>query len=255
MNTLLETKKLNKNYTLGSRNELHVLKDVDLKIESGEFISVMGPSGSGKSTLLYTACGMDGMNSGSVHFAGRELSALSEKALSAMRLDEMGFVFQQIHLLKNLKIFDNIALSGYLSKKQSRGTVNKRAVELMKKTGILELENNDITEASGGQLQRVGICRALINEPQILFADEPTGALNSKSSEEIMDLLGGINGEGMTIMLVTHDVRVAARSERVLCMIDGRIVAEKPLGKCSGDRLEIKKREEQLSAWLLEMGV
>jgi putative ABC transport system ATP-binding protein len=125
----------------------------------------------------------------------------------------------------------------------------------MKSTGIHELAKNDITEASGGQLQRVGICRALINDPQIVFADEPTGALNTKASDEILDLLAGIHANGTTIMLVTHDVRVAAKSERVLCMIDGKIVAEKRLGKYSGDQHEVKEREELLSGWLLELGV
>src|SRR6056297_1130626 len=159
MNVLLETKQLNKTYVLGKQNEHQVLKEVDLKIHSGEFVSVMGPSGSGKSTLLYNICGMDKMSGGSVKFKDRELSALSEKELAALRLKEMGFIFQQIHLLKNLSIFDNIILSGYLAQNggrgQSRGSVRKRAAELMQKTGITELAKNDISQASGGQLQRV----------------------------------------------------------------------------------------------------
>ena len=257
MNVLLETKQLNKTYVVGKQNEHQVLKEVDLKIHSGEFVSVMGPSGSGKSTLLYNICGMDKMSGGSVKFKNRELSALSEKELAALRLTEMGFIFQQIHLLKNLSIFDNIILSGYLAQSggrgQSRGKVRKRAVELMRKTGIAELAKNDISQASGGQLQRVGICRALINQPDIIFGDEPTGALNSKSSDEIMSLLADFNSTGTTVMLVTHDVKVAAKTERVLFMMDGRIVAEKQMGKYSGNG-DIKAREEALSAWLLEQG-
>ncbi len=257
MNVLLETKQLNKTYVLGKQNEHQVLKEVDLKIHSGEFVSVMGPSGSGKSTLLYNICGMDKMSGGSVKFKDRELSALSEKELAALRLKEMGFIFQQIHLLKNLSIFDNIILSGYLAQNggrgQSRGSVRKRAAELMQKTGITELAKNDISQASGGQLQRVGICRALINRPDIIFGDEPTGALNSKSSDEIMSLLADFNSTGTTVMLVTHDVKVAAKTERVLFMMDGRIVAEKQMGKYSGNG-DIKAREEALSAWLLEQG-
>ncbi len=259
MSVLLETKQLNKTYVLGKENEQKVLKDVDLKIMSGEFVSVMGPSGSGKSTLLYNICGMDKMSKGSVRFNERELSTLTEKELSALRLNEMGFIFQQIHLLKNLSILDNIILSGYLAHNQRRGMVEKRAVELMEKTGISELAKNNISQASGGQLQRVGICRALINEPDIIFGDEPTGALNSKSSDEIMELLAGFNRGGTTVMLVTHDVKVAAKTERVLFMMDGRIVAEKHMGKYSGNGSgengeDIKAREERLSAWLLELG-
>ena len=124
----------------------------------------------------------------------------------------------------------------------------------MEQVGIAHLAGNDITQASGGQLQRVGICRALINNPDILFGDEPTGALNSKAAGEIMDLLAEINNSGTTIMLVTHDVRVAARTERVLFMLDGQIVSENYLGKPSGNGSERKEREESLSSWLTELG-
>lgn len=252
MNTLLESKQLKKNYRLDKNNEVSVLKDVDLRIHEGEFVSVMGPSGSGKSTLLYNLCGMDRMSSGEVHFKDRELSRLSEKELARLRLKEMGFVFQQIHLLSNLSIFDNIILSGYLAKSTGRREVERRARELMDITGIAELAGNSITQASGGQLQRVGICRALINEPRILFGDEPTGALDSRSATEIMDLLREVNGWGTTIMLVTHDVKVAARSDRVLFMIDGRIAAEKELGRYLDNGTSARAREEELSGWLLE---
>jgi len=214
----------------------------------------MGPSGSGKSTLLYNICGMDRMTSGEVTFNGRELAGLSEPELATLRLTEMGFIFQQIHLLRNLSIFDNIVLSGYLANGRDRSEVNATARELMQRTGIEELADNAITQASGGQLQRVGICRALINNPEIIFGDEPTGALNSRASAEIMDLLEEVNRAGTTVMLVTHDVRVAARTHRVLLMKDGNVVSEKALGAMS-DPGAITAREEELSAWLLEMGV
>jgi putative ABC transport system ATP-binding protein len=253
MTILLESRDLDKKFALGKENKLHVLKEVDLKVERGEFVLVMGPSGSGKSTLLYNISGMDRMTSGSVVFDGQELSALSEEALSEQRLTEMGFIFQHIHLLNNLSILGNIILPAYLARNSDRETINRRATELMETVGIAELADHDVTQASGGQLQRVGICRALINEPAILFGDEPTGALNSKAADEIMDLLADINRSGTTIMLVTHNARVAARTERVLFMLDGRIVSERRLGKYAGNG-DLRSREEGLSDWLLERG-
>ncbi|QVK19509.1 ABC transporter ATP-binding protein [Mycoplasmatota bacterium] len=254
-NIILETNDLKKVYYIGKGNSQIVLKGVNVKIKEGEFVTVMGASGSGKSTFLYNISGMDKMTSGSVTFDGEDLSSLSEKELSNLRLRKMGFIFQQAHLLKNLSIFDNIILSAYLEKSDSRKDINKRAVELMEKTGISELANKDITQASGGQLQRVGICRSLINQPKIIFGDEPTGALNSKASNEIMELLQTINETGTTILLVTHDVKVAAKSERVLLMVDGNIVEDKHLGKYVKENDDIKQREALLSSWLINMGI
>ena len=253
MNNILEVKDLCKTYVVNKRKQ-NVLNNVNLQIKEGEFISVMGPSGSGKSTLLYNVSGMDKMTAGSVVFKGIELSTLSEKEMSTLRLHEMGFVFQQINLLKNLDIIDNIIISAYMAKDRSRKEINHFAIELMEKTGISELANNDITQASGGQLQRVAICRSLINNPDIIFGDEPTGSLNSKSANEIMDIFKDINESGSTIMLVTHDVKVASKTERVLFMIDGKIEGEYNLGKFKEEDKDSTEREEKLSKWLLEMG-
>lgn len=254
-NIILETYGLKKVYNLGKGNSQTVLKSINVQIKRGEFVTIMGPSGSGKSTFLYNISGMDKMTAGSVVFDGQDLSTLSEKELSNLRLTQMGFVFQQPHLLKNLSIFDNIILSAYLEKSNSRKEINETAIELMSKTGISELAYKDITQASGGQLQRVGICRALINRPKIIFGDEPTGSLNSKATNEIMELLQNINETGTTILLVTHDAKVAAKSERVLLMIDGNIVGEKYLGKLRKENQDIRKREEKLSSWLIDMGI
>lgn len=254
MTSTLEAKQLNRTYTLSKNNQHQVLKDVDLTINQGDYVSVMGPSGSGKSTLLYNISGMDRMTSGSVKFRNQELADMSEQELSQLRLTRMGFVFQHIHLLKNLSIIDNVLLPGYMAKKEDRQKVSQRAWELMERVGVEELADNDITQASGGQLQRVGICRALINEPDIVFGDEPTGALNSTAADEIMALFASINATGTTVMLVTHDVKVAAQTERVLFMIDGQIVSEKYLGKPSRTGADRKSREEHLSKWLYEMG-
>ncbi|KOY15739.1 ABC transporter ATP-binding protein [Paenibacillus xylanivorans] len=254
MITILEAKEVNKSVAIGENEEHNILKDINLQLKKGEFVSVMGPSGSGKSTLLYNISGMDQISAGSVYFNGKKISAFQERDLASLRLTKMGFIFQNIHLLKNLNLLDNIVLSAYLAKKSSRETINTRAMSLMKKMGIDGLAQHNITQASGGQLQRIDICRALINNPDILFGDEPTGALNSKSTYEIMDILGDINAAGTTILLVTHDVKVAARSERVLFMMDGKLVADKNIGKYARERQDLKARETHLAQWLTEMG-
>ena len=226
-----------------------VLHGLDLQIHDGDFVSVMGPSGSGKSTLLYNISGMDTMTSGQVQFAGPELTALNQKQLARLRLTTMGFIFQHVYLLKNLCLLDNVVLPAYLAGLGSREELNERAMTLMQRTGVADLADRDVSEASGGQLQRVGICRALINRPRILLGDEPTGALDSTAASEIMDILGELNAEGTTIMVVTHDARIAARTSRVLYMVDGRIVGDRDQGRYGGTDLD--QRYAALTEWLL----
>ena len=228
------------------------LDDVDLQLAPGDFVSVMGPSGSGKSTLLYNVSGMDTMSAGTVQVDGTHLVGLDPKALARMRLTTMGFVFQHVHLLKNLSLLDNIVLPAYVAGLAPRARLNERAMALMERTGVAHLAGRDVSEASGGQLQRIGICRALINEPAILLGDEPTGALDSRAAAEVMDILGEINDNGTTVMLVTHDAGVAARSSRVLSMLDGRIVADRNLGRYRGEGLEGRRAE--ISQWLVQDG-
>lgn len=229
-----------------------VLHGVDLEIREGEFIAVMGPSGSGKSTLLYTISGMDRMTAGSVHFAGEELADLHQKQLSRLRLTRMGFIFQHVYLLKNLTLLDNVVLPAYLAKLAPRPELNRRALALLERTGVAELADRDISEASGGQLQRVGVCRALINQPTIIFGDEPTGALDSAAANGIMDLLGELAADGTTLMVVTHDTKVAARADRLLYLVDGRIVGDRDNGRYDGTGLE--SRHADVTQWLLEQG-
>lgn len=210
-------------------NEKHpVLLDVSVTVsQGGEFISIMGPSGCGKSTLLYALSGMDSIDQGQVIFDGMDLTTLSDKELADLRRTKMGFVFQQPTFLKSLNILDNILLPAMRDERKNVRTLTERALQIMNKMGgIADLARRDITQVSGGQLQRAGICRALISNPQVIFGDEPTGALNSTSAQEIMDLLASINREGTTVMLVTHDPKIAARTERILFMSDGAIVNE-----------------------------
>jgi putative ABC transport system ATP-binding protein len=249
MNTILKTDQVCKDYIHGTQTQ-RVLKNVDIQIQQGEFVTIMGSSGSGKSTLLYAMSGMDRVTSGRVMINDQEITTMSEEALARLRLTEMGFVFQQSHLLKNLNIEDNILLPAFKAKMIGHDQVIERVRQLMQKMGVAELSQNRIHEASGGQLQRVGMCRALINDPKILFGDEPTGALNLSATLEILDLLDDAHKEGTTIVLVSHDARVASRSERVLFMVDGQIVDELVLGRYDKTAENDKDREFRLIEWL-----
>lgn len=231
----------------------NVLDGVSVEINEGEFVTVMGPSGSGKSTLMFALSGTDSVNGGKVVVDGRDLSEIGENELSDIRRTKMGFVFQQPTMLKNLNILDNIILPSMRGNRKNAAKITEKARALMKRVGIAELEKRDITQMSGGQLQRAGICRALMNSPRIIFGDEPTGALNSQSAQEIMDLLSEINVEGTAVMLVTHDAKVAARTERIMFMRDGTIVSELQLPKFDGTNMD--SRIEKVTAKMREIGI
>ena len=254
MSTVLKAKDLCKTYIVNKRQN-NVLKNVNFSIDEGEMVAVMGPSGSGKSTLLYAVSGMDSITAGGVEFCGKSIEKMKEKELAELRLDEMGFIFQQMYMLKNLSVLDNIILPACQSEKvkESRKEIVQRGEALMRKLGIIEIADNDITEVSGGQLQRACICRSMINNPKVIFADEPTGALNRASSDEVMSELAKLNREGTTIMLITHDVKVAAKCTRVIYIVDGNIKGEYNLGKCESAS-QMRERERALNNWLLELG-
>ncbi|WII37852.1 ABC transporter ATP-binding protein [Paenibacillus thiaminolyticus] len=231
----------------------NVLDGVSVEINEGEFVAVMGPSGSGKSTLMFALSGTDSVNGGKVVIEGRDLSEIGENELSDIRRTKMGFVFQQPTMLKNLNILDNIILPSIRGNRKNATKITEKARALMKRVGIAELEKRDITQVSGGQLQRAGICRALMNSPRIIFGDEPTGALNSQSVEEIMDLFSEINAGGTAVMLVTHDAKVAARTERIMFMRDGTIVGELQLPKFDGTNMD--GRIEKVTMKMREIGI
>ena len=197
------------------------LNGVSVSIEQGEFTAIMGPSGSGKSTLLNLLAGVDRPTSGTVVVGGTDLGKLGEAGLARFRRDHIGFVFQFFYLLPNLTALENVLIPAQL-----RGnTSNGRARELMERLGIAEVAGRYPARLSGGQQQRVAIARALINQPTLLLADEPTGALDTRSGEQVMQLLGELHGEGQTVLLVTHDAKLATRhATRVISVMDGIIV-------------------------------
>lgn len=232
--------------------ETEILRNINFHIKKGEFVAIMGQSGCGKSTLLYSISGMDRPTGGEVVFEGQKLFGFSEKEMETLRLERMGFIFQKANFLKNLSIEDNIVFPVFQAGKRSRKEIVREAEALMEKMGILQIAKKDIRKVSGGQLQRAAICRAMINHPAILFGDEPTGALNSSATREVMDIINGINGEGTTVLLVTHDAKVAARADRVIYLEDGSIKEIFDLGKYV--ETTVTQREEKLKVWLENMG-
>ena len=230
MKTILEARDLCKTYIVDKRQN-NVLKNINFSVKEGEMVAIMGPSGSGKSTLLYTVSGMDDATGGDVFFEDKNIAKLDGNELAALRLDEMGFIFQQMYMMKNLTILDNIVLPAMQSKKTKETKKEKmqRGEALMRKLGIIEIADNDINEVSGGQLQRACICRSMINKPRLLFADEPTGALNRTSSDEVM--------EGMTDCLVKGD------KERVIEVLQN--IMENAIKYGDGRQITIAFSEEE----------
>lgn len=247
---LLKTEKLSKSFSNGGAMQ-HVLKNIDLQLYKGDFTVIMGASGAGKSTLLYALSGMDTPTLGTITFAGQVISDLSQDGLAVFRRSHCGFVFQQIYLIDGMSIMDNALSAGLLVSKDKKALVT-RAKELFKAVDISEETQKKFpAQVSGGEAQRVGIVRALMNTPEILFADEPTGALNSKTGLDVLDTLTSFNEQGQSVVMVTHDMRSARRGNRILYLKDGVILGECDLGRyVHGDTI----RHEKLSAFLRDRG-
>lgn len=247
---LLKTNKLSKSFSSGGALQ-HVLKNIDLKLNQGDFTVIMGASGAGKSTLLYALSGMDTPSLGTITFGDRVISDLSQDRLAVFRRDHCGFVFQQIYLIDGMSVMDNVLCAGLLVNKDKKAIV-ARAKELFAAVDISEETQKKFpTQISGGEAQRVGIVRALINSPEILFADEPTGALNSRTGLDVLDTLTKFNEQGQSVVMVTHDKRSARRGNRILYLQDGVIMGECDLGKYKNGDME---RHQKLSDFLSEMG-
>ncbi|SEL70480.1 putative ABC transport system ATP-binding protein [Butyrivibrio sp. ob235] len=229
-----------------------ILNGISFEVLPGELIAIMGPSGSGKSTLLYSVSGMDTVDGGEISFCGKNVEALSEDERAELRLNHMGFVFQQMNSLSNLNIEDNIVFPAVHSDKKKSNAHYEKARLLMEKFHIEDLAMRRVNEVSGGQLQRACICRSMIMEPEIIFADEPTGALNQSASAEVMDAFLKANQDGTTILMVTHDSKVAGICDRILYILDGEIKGELKLGKYKAENR--KEREQETAVWLESMG-
>ena len=237
---ILTTNKLCK--TFSSRGVLqHVLKNIDLKIFEGDFTVIMGASGGGKSTLLYALSGMDTPTLGDVYFCDTNIAKYSQDKLAIFRRDNCGFVFQQIHLVESMSVLDNVLVAGMLLKIPKK-ELAERAKKLLQLIGIDEsLWKKLPNQLSGGEAQRVGVARALINSPKIVFADEPTGALNSVMATAVLDTLTQSNQNSQSIVMVTHDINSALRGNRILYLKDGKIEGELELQKYASEDANRRK--------------
>ena len=225
--SILEVNHLKKIYTTRfSGNQVQALSNLSFSVEEGEYVAIMGESGSGKTTLLNILAALDKPTGGEVLLNGKSIVEINEKEISAFRRENLGFVFQDFNLLDNFSLKDNILLPLVLSGVQYP-EMEKRLHPITKRLGIEELLEKYPYEVSGGQKQRTAVARALISRPQLVLADEPTGALDSKSGQQIMELFEKLNEEGVTIVMITHDAKVAHRAKRVVHIIDGELTEEK----------------------------
>ena len=243
--SLISGKGLTKAY-----GENTVLHGIDVDIYAGDFTVIMGASGSGKSTLLHTLSGMDRLSGGQLFYQGRDITNASEKELTRLRAGEFGFVFQRTHLIGNLTLFENIQMAGLIGPLPEK-EVRRRAGELIARMNLEGAKDRLPSQVSGGEAQRAAVARAVISGPAVLFADEPTGALNKANSEEVLNLFSALHSSGQTILLVTHDKEAALRGSRVLYLEDGVITGELFLPAYEG---KDRAREELLSSWLEGLG-
>ena len=246
-NVILSARNVCKTF-LQSGTDTQILKSVSADIYEDDFTVIMGASGAGKSTLLYALSGMDSITDGEVLFNGEKISGRSEKKQAKLRSEHFGFVFQQTHLVSNLTLFENVAVAGYVGKNRTVNSVREKALELLRQMNVDNAKDRLPSQVSGGEAQRAAIARAMINSPRLIFADEPTGALNKSNSTEVMRLLTELNRNGQSILMVTHDVRAAIHGNRILYMEDGKILDELSLPPYSDN--DEREREQQVNDWL-----
>lgn len=226
-----------------------ILQHFDVDIYKGDFTVIMGASGAGKSTLLYALSGMNQIDEGEIYYQQKEIANLNEKQMAALRSTEFGFVFQQTHLVSNLTLLENVTVAGYLNPNRTGKETDERAKQLLHSMHVEHAMDRLPSKVSGGEAQRAAIARAMINEPKLLFADEPTGALNRKNSDEVLSILSKLHKKGQSILMVTHDMRSAACGNRILYLEDGKILDELEFS----DMMESKDKEARVNQWLTSL--
>lgn len=230
-----------------------VLRDVSADFYKGDFTVIMGSSGAGKSTLLYTLSRTDKVEKGDIFFKDVNISNVSEKQMAKIRSESFGFVFQSANLISNVTLYENVLVAGFLDADRSEKELRNETDKIFEQMKLNDVKDHLPSEASGGEQQRCAIARAIINKPDIIFADEPTGALNKQNSTEVLNMLSFLNQQGQTILMVTHDIRSAIRGNRILYLEDGSIVSELDLGTFEDVEEKMKQREEKLSLWLKDL--
>ena len=250
MESIIKASGLCKSFILGKTSN-NVLKNINLDIYESDFTVIMGSSGSGKTTLLYSISTMDNPSAGRVELLGKDITNIGEKEATRIRNKDISFVFQSINLLYDLTVKENITYCGYLNNKDKK-SVNKKTDELLNKLELKDIENKYPSEISGGQQQRVALARALINNPKIIFGDEPTGALNSSTGARVLDILTELNEEGQSIVMVTHDLKAASRASRLIYLKDGRIDGDLSLGRYN--KKDSDTREKKIYEFIKSRG-
>ncbi|MEC0258185.1 Lipoprotein-releasing system ATP-binding protein LolD [Paenibacillus sp. GM2FR] len=243
---MLQAGHLCKTYTTG-KEQFHAIRNVDLSIYEGDFTVIMGDSGSGKSTLLYLLSGLDEVTTGEVSLQGQSLDQFSAKELARFRANRIGFIYQNSNLVPDLSLFDNIALPGYIAN-QDKEQVRQRAHELMVNLSLGKQSSRLPSQVSGGQQQRAAIARALINNPDIIFADEPTGSLNYEQGVTVLDILSRMHADGQSIVMVTHDMKAACRGNRLIYIRDGKIGGTLDMGPYTPE--QASEREAMIFAYV-----
>lgn len=244
---LLKGENISKTFQQGGLKN-NILNGIDVEIYEGDFTIIMGSSGAGKSTLLYALSAMDRISEGKVFYKGTEITSLSEKQMAKLRSQELGFVFQQTHLVSSLTLFENVAVAGYVSHTGDTKKVRERTARLLRQMHVEQAEMRLPSQVSGGEAQRAAIARAMIGAPGLIFADEPTGSLNKSNTVEVLNLLDQINQTGQSILMVTHDLRAAVRGTRLLYLEDGKIQGEMRLPPYRP--ADEKSREQKINTWL-----
>ena len=249
-NIILDGSGLCKTFTNGQVSS-NVIRNLDVEVYKGDFTVIMGTSGAGKSTLLYMLSGIDTITSGEICLNGNRIENLKEKDMTSLRRKDIGFIFQEPNLLEDFTVFENISITGYLVNKD-RKLVNKKTAKLLQEVDMIEHKDKYPSQLSGGQKQRIAVARSLINQPSIVFADEPTGALNATQSQAVLNLLTDVHLKGQSILMVTHDIKAASRANRLLYIKDGKIDGVLQLDQFDTGSLE--GREKQIFDFIMSKG-